>query len=590
VNKRVLLNGFLVVVLVAAGVGTYLTVHSTKSSASTTSTTATAKRGIVLSSVTSTGNVEAPTDLSLSFQQSGQVTAISVTVGEHVKAHQRLAKVDDTEQKMALASAQSGLASAQSSLAALQRGETAVERQSDAMSALASAQGITSAQQGVTDAQQNATTNLAKYTSAVTQAQSTLTSANSDASAAQTDLNQAEQALSRLQATADPRHSSSATIATTITRYQADASDCQSHAGETTASDGVSCAQVNNLMTYAKAVQAAQTSLTQVQSQQSQARDGLTSAQQAQAGGEAQDQQAIQQAQNQLTSAQTQYQSTLVGNAVKQQPPKPEELAQAQAQIVSANAQLATAQKNEDDTTLKAPVAGVVSTINGVVGQQSGSGSSSASSSASSASSNSSSSSSSSSGSGFIDLTNVSVLDVQVGFTETDAPKVHVGQAATVTLDALPNQTFVGHVLSLDTTSTLVSNVVTYYAKVGFDTAPVGVKPGMTASVNVVLDKRDNVVTLPTSAVSTTGTSETVTVRAKDGTQSSRVITIGLRGDNAVEITNGLSAGDQVVVTTTAAATGTGGFGARLGGGGLGGGGLGGGLGGAGGGLGGGRG
>jgi macrolide-specific efflux system membrane fusion protein len=86
--------------------------------------------------------------------------------------------------------------------------------------------------------------------------------------------------------------------------------------------------------------------------------------------------------------------------------------------------------------------------------------------------------------------------------------------------------------------------------------------------------------------VSTTGTSETVTVRAKSGTESSRVITIGLRGDNAVEITNGLSVGDQVVVTTTAAATGTGGFGSRLGGaGGLGGGaggGLGGGLGGGG--------
>ena len=63
----------------------------------------------------------------------------------------------------------------------------------------------------------------------------------------------------------------------------------------------------------------------------------------------------------------------------------------------------------------------------------------------------------------------MNLLDVKVGFTETDAPKVHVGQAATITLDALPNQTFTGHVLELDTDSTLVSNVVTYYAKVGFD-------------------------------------------------------------------------------------------------------------------------
>ena len=80
-RKRLFLNGFLVVVVIAVAVGTYFTVHSTKTSASTTQTFATAKRSVVLSSVTSTGNVEAPTDLSLSFQQSGQVTAIFVKTG-----------------------------------------------------------------------------------------------------------------------------------------------------------------------------------------------------------------------------------------------------------------------------------------------------------------------------------------------------------------------------------------------------------------------------------------------------------------------------------------------------------------------------
>ena len=142
-----------------------------------------------------------------------------------------------------------------------------------------------------------------------------------------------------------------------------------------------------------------------------------------------------------------------------------------------------------------------------------------------------------------------------------------------------------GHVLELDTDSTLVSNVVTYYAKVGFDTEPQGVKPGMTASVNVVLDKRDDVVTLPTSAVSTTGTTQALTVKAKNGSESTRTVGIGLRGDSAVEITSGLSAGDQVVITSTAAtSSGTGGFGG--GGGARFGGGLGGGLGGGGGGRG----
>jgi len=156
--------------------------------------------------------------------------------------------------------------------------------------------------------------------------------------------------------------------------------------------------------------------------------------------------------------------------------------------------------------------------------------------------------------------------------TETDAPKVKVGQVATITLDALPNTTFTGHVISLDTDSTVVSNVVTYYAKVAFDHASSAVKPGMTASVNIVLDKVDDAITLPTSAVSTTGTTERVSVKAKDGTESTRSITIGLRGDSAVEITDGLSVGDQVVLTSSASTTGAGGAVPRGVGGGLGGG------------------
>ncbi|MDQ1466360.1 MAG: hypothetical protein QOH10_775, partial [Actinomycetota bacterium] len=276
-----------------------------------------------------------------------------------------------------------------------------------------------------------------------------------------------------------------------------------------------------------------------------------------------------------------QYNSTIVANAVKQQSPKPEDLAQAQASIVSAQVQLATAQKNEDDTILRAPVAGVVAAVNGIVGQQS-SGNSSSSSSSSSSASSSSSTSSTSSSSGFIQLTNVNVLDVKVGMTETDAPKVKVGQAATITLDALPNTSFAGHVISLDTDSTVVSNVVTYYAKVAFDQASTSVKPGMTASVSVVLDKVDDAITLPTSAVSTTGTTERVTVKAKDGTETTQTISIGLRGDSAVEITNGLSVGDQVVLTTAASTAAAGnavprGASGGLGGGGLGGGGRGGG-------------
>jgi multidrug efflux pump subunit AcrA (membrane-fusion protein) len=561
-RKRWVLNGALGLVVIGLALGAFATVRSSSGAAATTQTVATAKRGVVLQSVTSTGNLEASADLSLSFQQAGAVTKIFVEPGDHVRAQQALAQVENGPQKMALASAQASLVSAQANLAALQRGETAVERQADASGAASAAQSVAAAQLGLVQAQQNATGNVAKYQQAIDQAQTALDSVNADVLSAQTDLNQANIALTALQRTYDPSRSGAESIAATLTRYQLDQVNCANHAADPSfhPGDGVTCSQVANLLSFAKGVQTAQSVLTQAQSQQTSAQASLASADQAKSSGTIQDQQAIQNAQLQLTSAQDQYSSTIVGNAVKQQPPKPEALAQAQAAIVSAQAQVSTARKNLDDTTLRAPVAGVVAAVNGQVGQQSGSGSSSATSSSTSASSSSSSSTSSSSGSGFIDLTDVKLLDVKVGFTESDAPKVKVGQKATITLDALPGQTFNGTVVELDTDSTLVSNVVTYYAKVSFDSAAAGVKPGMTASVTVVLDKRDDAITLPTSAVATTGTSQTVTVKAKDGSESARPIQIGLRGDNAVEITSGLQVGDQVVITSTASTSGGGGF------------------------------
>ena len=71
---------------------------------------------------------------------------------------------------------------------------------------------------------------------------------------------------------------------------------------------------------------------------------------------------------------------------------------------------------------------------------------------------------------------------------------------------------------SIDTTSTVSSNVVTYYVLVALEGAPTGVKPGMTSTVQVTVDSRSDVLALPTAAVTTfgTGTAGTVRVRRRD--------------------------------------------------------------------------
>ena len=155
-----------------------------------------------------------------------------------------------------------------------------------------------------------------------------------------------------------------------------------------------------------------------------------------------------------------------------------------------------------------------------------------------------------------------------------------VGQPATVSFPALPNEQAAAHVVAIDATSTVVSNVVTYNVTMALDNLTPLVKPGMSANVSVVVAKADNVLHVPTAAVRGSAATATVTLM-NAGKQTPVVVTVGVRGDDATEVTSGLNPGDQVLVSTGQASSSTGGATVRgvggLGGGGLGGGGLGGG-------------
>ncbi|HEX4776909.1 MAG TPA: hypothetical protein VFW74_09065, partial [Acidimicrobiia bacterium] len=139
-----------------------------------------------------------------------------------------------------------------------------------------------------------------------------------------------------------------------------------------------------------------------------------------------------------------------------------------------------------------------------------------------------------------------------------------------------------GVVTSVATTSTVVSNVVTYAVNVQLTQPAAGVKPGMTASVTVVTGEADNVLHVPSAAVRGTGTTASVTVlRGKK--QVTTPVAVGMRGDTDDVILSGLKVGDRVVTSVSTPGsgatngTGTNGLTNRFGGGGLGGGGLGGG-------------
>jgi multidrug resistance efflux pump len=279
-------------------------------------------------------------------------------------------------------------------------------------------------------------------------------------------------------------------------------------------------------------------------------------------------------------------------------------ISQDKAAVTQAQATVTADQMALDATILRAPVSGTVTAVNNSVGDTVGGSGSSVSRGAANVSSSSGSDtgaagaaatgsgtgtgtgSTSSSSSTFATIETLRKLEVVSGFAEADATKLAVGQPATVTFPALPDVEVAGKVVDLSSTSTVVSNVVTYNATIALVNPPADVKEGMTANVAVVTETRAHVLELSSSAITTTGTVSTVQLVSNGKTTVTRIQT-GLVGDSSTEIVSGVSGGDLVAIptVTVAAATGTGttgtgvtGGGAGIfggGGGGFGGGGLG---------------
>jgi RND family efflux transporter MFP subunit len=158
---------------------------------------------------------------------------------------------------------------------------------------------------------------------------------------------------------------------------------------------------------------------------------------------------------------------------------------------------------------------------------------------------------------------------IVISLSETDIPKIKLGQKATITFDALPNMTATGSVIDIDTVGTVTQGVVNYGVKIALDISDSQIKPGMSGNVNVITDTQQNVLSVPNSAVKTKNGASYVLVLAQkqDLTNSTasqgflsataptqKTVQVGLADDTNTQIISGLSEGDQVVVRTISSA------------------------------------
>jgi HlyD family secretion protein len=92
-------------------------------------------------------------------------------------------------------------------------------------------------------------------------------------------------------------------------------------------------------------------------------------------------------------------------------------------------------------------------------------------------------------------------MQVDTSVDEADIGRVEAGQTATFTVDAYPGRTFRGTVAQLRKAPINVQNVITYDVVVGVDNSDLKLFPGMTASVRIMTERRENVLRVPNSAL-----------------------------------------------------------------------------------------
>lgn len=132
--------------------------------------------------------------------------------------------------------------------------------------------------------------------------------------------------------------------------------------------------------------------------------------------------------------------------------------------------------------------------------------------------------------------------------TESDIAKIRVGMDATVRLEAYPDKSFKARVTKIANTSTVnEAGAVAFEVRLEIEPADVDLKIGMTGTGDVVVAKKKATIVLPIEALIEKEGRKYV-FRVVDGKAKLTEVRTGVTTESDVEITEGVRAGDRIVV------------------------------------------
>lgn len=229
------------------------------------------------------------------------------------------------------------------------------------------------------------------------------------------------------------------------------------------------------------------------------------------------------QAENALKDAQLELESARVSRY------STSEIQRRQREVKEKVLELELAEEELEDTVLKAPFSGIISKIYVEEGELAAG-------------------ESVSSSKEILRLVDTSSLFAEVNVDEVDIAQVASGQQVEVTVDAYPDEIFLGRVVSIAPEATTTSGLVVIEVKVELDEASPKLKPGFTTSADIIVAQAKDVIVLPIEEVKQRGERYFVMV-VQDGKPTPRQVEVGVSDGSLVEIESGLQEGEVIPST-----------------------------------------
>ncbi len=147
-----------------------------------------------------------------------------------------------------------------------------------------------------------------------------------------------------------------------------------------------------------------------------------------------------------------------------------------------------------------------------------------------------------------IKLIDPSNLELNVEVDEIDVPTVKKGQKVIISVDALPSLPIEGEVAFIFPTANEESGLVTYKVKIDF-TVPEdsGLRAGMSATADIIIDKRNDVLLVPDRAIEQDSEGNSIVEVMVNQQIEKRTVVTGISDSLQTEILSGLKEGETVI-------------------------------------------